>query len=50
MKTNRWYDKNKKVDANYVPVPVLGPDLMDPRRYDELKAAAAAQAAKEDAE
>jgi hypothetical protein len=24
--------------------------LMDPRRYDELKAAAAAQAAKEDAE
>jgi NADH-quinone oxidoreductase subunit B len=44
MKTNRWYDKNKKVDANYVPVPVLGPDLMDQRRYDEIKTAAAAQA------
>ncbi|HSM72911.1 MAG TPA: NADH-quinone oxidoreductase subunit NuoB [Anaerolineales bacterium] len=44
MKTNRWYDKNNKADANYVPVPVLGPDLMDPRRYDEIKAAAAAKA------
>ncbi|HXD11097.1 MAG TPA: NADH-quinone oxidoreductase subunit NuoB [Anaerolineales bacterium] len=44
MKTNRWYDKNKRVDANYVPVPVLGPDLMDQRRYDEIKAAAAAAA------
>jgi len=42
MKTNRWYDK-KKTDANYVPVPVLGPDLMDQRRYDEIKAAAAAK-------
>jgi NADH-quinone oxidoreductase subunit B len=44
MKTNRWYDKNKRVDANYVPVPVLGPDLMDQRRYDEIKAAATAAA------
>jgi len=41
MKTNRWYDKNKRVDANYVPVPILGPDLIDPRRYAEIKAAAA---------
>src|SRR5678815_3065573 len=36
MKTNRWYDK-KKADANYVPVPILGPDLIDPRRNAEIK-------------
>src|SRR5688572_25042125 len=41
-KTNRWYDK-KKVDANYVPVPILGPDLIDPRRNAEIKNAAAAK-------
>src|SRR5687768_15928340 len=41
-KTNRWYDK-KKVDANYVPVPILGPDLIDPRRNAEIKSAAAAK-------
>ena len=41
-KTNRWYDK-KKVDANYVPVPILGPDLIDPRRNAEIRNAAAAK-------
>ena len=40
MKTNRWYDKNKKVDANYVPIPILGPDLIDPRRNSEIRLAA----------
>ncbi len=39
----RWYDKKNKSDSVYIPVPVLGPDLMDPRRYAEIKAAAAAK-------
>jgi NADH-quinone oxidoreductase subunit B len=30
LKTVRWYQK-KAIDA--IPVPVLGPDLMDPRKY-----------------
>ncbi len=38
----RWYDK-KKEDSVYIPVPVLGPDLMDPRRFAEIKAIAAAK-------
>ncbi len=33
LKTSRWYGK-KPVEA--IPVPVLGPDLMDPRRYKEI--------------
>jgi len=32
-----------------VPVPVLGPDLMDPRRYEEIKVAAAEKATQESA-
>src|SRR5215510_4584683 len=40
MKTNIWYHKKKKVDLNYVPVPILGPDLIDPRRNAEIKLAA----------
>lgn len=35
-----WYNK-KKQDSNYVPVPILGPDLIDPRRNAEIKIAAA---------
>ena len=34
----RWYDKNDPVEP--IPVPVLGPDLMDPRDYDKIKNAA----------
>jgi len=40
LRKNRWYD-GKKGDANYVPIPILGPDLIDPRRNAEIKAAAA---------
>ena len=38
----RWYNK-KKEDSVYVPVPILGPDLIDPRRNAEIKATAAAK-------
>ena len=40
IKKALWYNK-KKQDSNYVPVPILGPDLIDPRRNAEIKAAAA---------
>ena len=36
----RWYEKGK-VDSNYVPMPILGPDLIDVRRIKEIEAAAA---------
>jgi NADH-quinone oxidoreductase subunit B len=36
IKTERWYAKGEAAD--YIPVPVLGPDLMDPRQYAEIKA------------
>ncbi len=36
IKTERWYAKGKPAD--YIPVPVLGPDIMDPRQYAEIKA------------
>ncbi len=39
----RWYNKKQKEDSVYVPVPILGPDLIDPRRNVEIKAAAAAK-------
>lgn len=35
----RWYRKG--ADTMEIPVPVLGPDLMDPRRYEEIKVLAA---------
>jgi len=41
IKTVRWYQKGR--DSVEIPVPVLGPDLMDPRRFAEIKAAAAAK-------
>src|SRR5512134_3879889 len=33
-----WYSRKTKEDVNYVPVPILGPDLIDPRRNAEIKA------------
>ncbi|MBI3168692.1 MAG: NADH-quinone oxidoreductase subunit NuoB [Chloroflexi bacterium] len=40
IKRVRWYEKGK-VDSNYVPMPILGPDLIDVRRSKEFEAAAA---------
>ena len=40
LKKVRWYRKGP--DSVEVPVPILGPDLIDPRRNQEIKAAAAA--------
>ena len=42
IKTVTWYNKEKK-DGNYVPMPILGPDLIDVRRNAEIKQVAAAQ-------
>ena len=38
----RWYRKGP--DSVEIPVPILGPDLIDPRRNPEIKDAAAATA------
>ncbi len=40
IKQVSWYRRKTK-DPNYVPVPILGPDLIDPRRNAEIKSAAA---------
>jgi NADH-quinone oxidoreductase subunit B len=40
LKKVRWYQKGKE-DPNYVPMPILGPDLIDVRRNEEFKKAAA---------
>ncbi|MCC6498743.1 MAG: NADH-quinone oxidoreductase subunit NuoB [Anaerolineales bacterium] len=40
LKDASWY-KRKTKDPNYVPIPILGPDLIDPRRNAEIKHAAA---------
>jgi NADH-quinone oxidoreductase subunit B len=48
IKTARWYQKDK-ADANYVPMPILGPDLIDVRRNAQYKQAAAQTAPKEEA-
>jgi NADH-quinone oxidoreductase subunit B len=40
IKHVRWYD-GKKEDSVEVPVPMLGPDLIDPRRIPEIRAKAA---------
>jgi len=37
----RWYDRKQKEDSVYVPIPILGPDLIDPRRSAEIKTVAA---------
>jgi NADH-quinone oxidoreductase subunit B len=50
IKKVSWYNKkNKGQDVNYVPIPILGPDLIDPRRNAEIKATAAAKATQESA-
>ena len=36
IKSVTWYNKEKK-DGNYVPMPILGPDLIDVRRNAEIK-------------
>lgn len=41
IKHVRWYAKG--ADSVEIPVPVLGPDLMDPRRFAEIKRIAASQ-------
>ena len=43
LKKVRWYNKEKK-DGNYVPMPILGPDLIDVRRNAEIRDIAAAKA------
>jgi NADH-quinone oxidoreductase subunit B len=48
IKKVRWYNK-EKADANYVPMPILGPDLIDVRRNAEIREAAAAKATQESA-
>ena len=50
IKQVRWYDRKNKADSVYVPVPVLGPDLIDLRRVDELKTLAAPKPAEENSE
>jgi NADH-quinone oxidoreductase subunit B len=42
LKKVRWYQKG--ADSVEVPLPILGPDLIDPRRNAEIKSAAAAKA------
>jgi hypothetical protein len=39
----RWYQKGP--DSVEVPIPMLGPDLIDPRRIPDIKAKAAELAA-----
>ena len=34
FKTGRWY---RKEPIPAIPVPVLGPDIMDPRQYEQIK-------------
>ena len=45
LKKVSWYNKKSKADTNYVPLPILGPDLIDPRRNADIKATAAMKAA-----
>jgi NADH-quinone oxidoreductase subunit B len=44
----RWYQKG--ADSVEIPVPVLGPDVMDPRRYAEIKRLASQKSAEAVAE
>src|SRR5512138_3754467 len=37
IKGSRWYSKEPVAE---IPVPVLGPDLMDPRKYEQIRQAA----------
>jgi len=46
IKQVRWYQKE---GTEVIPVPVLGPDVMDPREYDQIKQYAAEKLLKEQA-
>jgi NADH-quinone oxidoreductase subunit B len=35
VRTVRWYDKDNPIEP--IPVPILGPDLVDPRQYDTIR-------------
>lgn len=48
IKTVRWYNK-EKFDGNYVPMPILGPDLIDVRRNAEIRDIASTKATQESA-
>ena len=48
IKTVTWYNKEKK-DGNYVPMPLLGPDLIDVRRNAEIRDIASTKATQESA-
>ncbi len=45
IRGSRWYSKEPALE---IPVPVLGPDLMDPRKYELIKQASAQKVAVED--
>lgn len=47
IKQVRWYSKEA---SEPIPVPVLGPDLMDPRQYEQIRAYVAQKQAQESAE
>jgi NADH-quinone oxidoreductase subunit B len=47
IKTVRWYGKEA---IESIPVPVLGPDIMDPREYAEIRKYTQEKLAKEQAE
>ena len=47
LKNARWYQKGPGVE---IPIPVLGPDLMDPRKYELIKQAAQEQLQAENGE
>ncbi len=46
IKGSRWYSKGPGVD---IPIPVLGPDLMDPQKYELIKNESAKKAAEQTA-
>jgi NADH-quinone oxidoreductase subunit B len=46
IKSVRWYQKE---GTEVVPVPVLGPDIMDPREYELIRKVAAEKLQKEQA-
>jgi NADH-quinone oxidoreductase subunit B len=46
IKSVRWYQKE---GTEVVPVPVLGPDIMDPREYDQIRKYAQEKSEKEQA-
>jgi len=47
IRTVRWYRKG--ADSVEIPMPILGPDLIDPRRYDQIRRLSAEQLQSESA-